>query len=108
MNRLTTTLLGAALVVILTASAAQAQGDGRAYRGGSSGLRLHNPLEQGSQQQCTDGRCCAGNERCADGHCDARCKTFDGQKCTNPNCAECEESAAYDEIDLEEDFDPDN
>lgn len=95
MNRFTTTLLAAALLLTLAGSAAQAQGNGGGYRVSRSyGLRMHNGSSQhnhgglqnsgpyrpqfgqlhNSHKQCSDGHCHENHGQCSDGHChDAEC-----------------------------------
>ena len=143
MNRLTKTLFGTALLVVLAASGARADGISRSYRDAGPGLRLDNSIGEYDQvssdrladlrfelapvsgEQCVDGRCCSGLERCICGRCDgacvdgcscsglercragrcaAGCKFFDGLQCSNPNCDDCQEAATYGEI-VPENFD---
>ena len=130
MNRFATTLIAAAFIVTLAASAANAQGYGRTYRvEPSRGLRLQSNVRQynqgglqhrdprisqsghrhGSHQQCSDGHCHESHGQCSDGHCHDQggFEVLNRHQCSGPNCDDCEDCGeTYDEPDYEADVEP--
>ena len=127
MIRFASTLLGAALILTIAASATQAQGP---YRNGASrGLRLQNSVRQynqggpanagprisqfghahASHQQCTDGHCHGSHGQCADGQCHDQngFELLNRPQCSGPDCDGCDEcDETYDEPDYEADVEP--